>query len=192
MPGSEWNELRRQVLEALLAARSAPAPKAVRPYTLPAFAARPAGGTPALAARFERAGQLAALPETLTGRLAWLAVPVGEAAQVPAALRPRTLLELPRVQFGANEEKAAAALAACEGSGFAGVVLNNLAQFRFATSLPRYGGLGLNVTNPLAADEYRRLGAGRAACTPGNAAGRHAAHRPPACRRRRCATGISR
>lgn len=158
LPGSEWNELRRQVLEALLAARSAPAPKAVHPYTLPAFAARPAGGTPALAARFERAGQLAALPGTLTGRLAWLAVPVGEAAQVPAALRPRTLLELPRVQFGANEEKAAAALAACEGSGFAGVVLNNLAQFRFATSLPRYGGLGLNVTNPLAADEYRRLG----------------------------------
>ena len=51
-----------------------------------------------------------------------------------------------------------AALAACEESGFAGVVLNNLAQFRFATSLPRYGGLGLNVTNPLAADEYRRLG----------------------------------
>ena len=158
LPGSEWNELRRQVLEALLAARSAPAPKAVHPYTLPAFAARPAGGTPALAARFERAGQLAALPGTLTSRLAWLAVPVGEAAQVPAALRPRTLLELPRVQFGANEEKAAAALAACEGSGFAGVVLNNLAQFRFATSLPRYGGLGLNVTNPLAADEYRRLG----------------------------------
>ena len=38
------------------------------------------------------------------------------------------------------------------------MVLNNLAQFRFDTALPRFGGLGLNLTNPLAAEQYRRLG----------------------------------
>lgn len=158
LPGSEWNELRRQALEQLLSARSAPAPKPTRPYAPPVFGARPAGPAPALAARFESAEQAAGLPPALLERLQWLAVPVGEGPRLPAALRPRTLLELPRVQFGANEGKTAAALAACEGLGFGGVVLNNLAQFRFAAPLPRYGGLGLNVTNPLAADEYRALG----------------------------------
>ena len=158
LPGSEWNELRRTVLDQLLADRSAPAPKEVRPFALPAFSLRPAAGSPKPAARFETADQLLGLPGALRDRLAFWVLPAAEVPRLPEPLRPRTLAELPRVQFGAAEPAARRALAACEGLGLAGAVLNNLAQFRFDTALPRFGGLGLNLTNPLAAEQYRRLG----------------------------------
>lgn len=154
LPGSEWNELRREVLERLLEFRSAPAPKSVQPSSLPVWAPR-RPGVPTLAARFERAEQI---PADLTDRLAFLVLPVSQAAQLPEALRSRTLLELPRVCFGAAEEAVKAALAGCEGQGFRGVVLNNPAHLRYATSLPQYGGMGLNVTNPVAAGRWRELG----------------------------------
>lgn len=154
LPGSEWNELRRDVLERLLEFRSAPAPKEVRPCPLPDLAPR-RPGVPNLAARFERADQI---PTDLTDKLAFLVVPIAQAAQLPEALRSRTLLELPRVCFGAAEDGVKAALAACEGQNFKGVVLNNPAHLRYAISLPRYGGMGLNVTNPMAAGRWRELG----------------------------------
>ena len=81
-----------------------------------------------------------------------------QAAKLPEALYARTLLELPRVCFGAGEETAKKALAACEGLGFRGVVLNNPAHLRYTTSLPRFGGMGLNVTNPVSAGRWRELG----------------------------------
>ena len=154
LPGSEWNELRRDVLERLLEFRSAPAPKTVHPCPLPGFASR-RPGRPKLAARFERADQI---PVDLAGRLEFLVLPVAEAPRLPEALRPRTLLELPRVCFGVGETAAQTALATCDGQGYRGVVLHNPAQLRYATSLPRYGGMGLNVTNPLAAARWRELG----------------------------------
>lgn len=154
LPGSEWNELRRDVLERLLEFRSTPAPKAVHPCPLPDWTPR-RPGRPRLAARFERADQI---PAELVQKLEFLVLPVAEAARLPEALRCRTLLELPRVCFGAGETAAQAALTACEGQGYGGVVLNNPAQLRYATFLPRYGGMGLNVTNPLAAARWRELG----------------------------------
>ena len=58
-----------------------------------------------------------------------------------------------------NHEDTMRRLAALEGSDFAGVVANNLAQFGYASPLPVFGGLGLNVTNPMSAAEYVCLGA---------------------------------
>ena len=57
LPGSAWNELRRDALDKLLQKRGAAAPHAVQPYTLPDFAAHPAGGLPALMARFATVAQ---------------------------------------------------------------------------------------------------------------------------------------
>lgn len=154
LPGSEWNELRRDALERLLEFRSAPAPKAVHPFPLPVWTPR-RPGRPKLAARFERADQI---PADLAKNLEFLVLPVAEAAKLPETLRGCTLLELPRVCFGAAETAVQAALAACEGQGYRGVELNNPAQLRYATSLPRYGGMGLNITNPVSADRWRELG----------------------------------
>lgn len=156
IPGGVWNDLRRRALDGLLELRGAPTPLPVREFALPAFAPR-ASGTPILAARFALPEQI---PADLAGALRFLVLPLAQAQRLPQALRPCTLLELPRVFFGMAEEKAKQDLAACEGLGFGGVVLNNPAQLRWPTTLPRYGGLGLNLTNPLSAARWRQLGLG--------------------------------
>lgn len=154
LPGSAWNTLRRTALVQLLSARSAAQPHPVKAYALPDFPAH-ITGKPAITARFATVDQI---PTEWTGRLARLILPLEEAQRLPEDWRARTLLELPRVTFGAQEAKTAQALAACDGQGWAGVVINNLAQLQYATTLPRFGGLGLNVTNPLSARAYVQLG----------------------------------
>lgn len=156
LPGGAWNTLRRTALEQLLAARSAPTPLPVQAYSLPAFPLHPVG-QPAVMARFATIEQI---PTHLVSRLSRMAIPLAEAQRLPAAWRARTMLELPRITFGALEAQTAEVLAACEGQGWAGVILNNLAQMRFATTLPRFGGMGLNITNPLAARQYAEQGLG--------------------------------
>lgn len=155
LPGSAWNELRRDALDKLLQKRSAAAPHAVQPYTLPDFAAHPAGGLPALMARFATVAQC---PAEYAEPLHLLVFPLSEAAAVPAAWRKKTLLELPRITFGAAEAKTAAAVAALNPDEFGGLVINNPAQLRYTKNWRKYGGLGLNVTNPMSAARYAALG----------------------------------
>ena len=155
LPGSAWNELRRDALDKLLQKRSAAAPHAVQPYTLPDFAAHPAGGLPALMARFATVAQC---PAEYAEPLSLLVFPLSEAAAVPAAWRKKTLLELPRITFGAAEAKTAAAVAALNPEEFGGLVINNPAQLRYTKNWRKYGGLGLNVTNPMSAARYAALG----------------------------------
>ena len=60
--------------------------------------------------------------------------------------------------FGKGEQKTAARLDALQDAGFAGAVVNNPAQLRLADGWTLYGGLGLNVTNPMSAARYAALG----------------------------------
>ena len=157
LPGSAWNEMRREALDKLLQKRSEPAPLATKKITLPEYAEHEVGMIPQLAARFETAAQLPGAE--YLAKLRYLILPIREADAVPQPLRCKTLLELPRAAFGTVEPDTMRRLAALEGSGFAGVVANNLAQFGYASPLPVFGGLGLNVTNPMSAAEYVCLGA---------------------------------
>ena len=133
----------------------AAAPHAVQPYTLPDFAAHPAGVLPALMARFATVAQC---PAEYAEPLQLLVFPLSEAAAVPAAWRKKTLLELPRITFGTTEAKTAAAVAALNPDEFGGLVINNPAQLRYTKNWRKYGGLGLNVTNPMSAARYAALG----------------------------------
>lgn len=155
LPGSAWNELRREALETLLEKRSAVKPHAVHPYTAPVFATHSAGAVPALAARFSTAEQCSA---AFVDNLQWLIFPITEAEKVPAAWRSKTLLELPRVMFGKREAQIARQLDTLRDMDFAGAVANNAAHLLLAKGWPLYGGLGLNVTNPLSAARYAELG----------------------------------
>lgn len=155
LPGSVWNELRRESLETLLEKRSVVTPHAVHPYLPPRFAAHPVGAVPALAARFATVEQC---PADFADRLQWLIFPIDEAGTVPAAWRSKTLLELPRVMFGALEARTARQLKDLQSAGFAGVVANNAAHLLLAKDWPLYGGLGLNITNPMSATRYAELG----------------------------------
>ena len=60
--------------------------------------------------------------------------------------------------FGRLEQKTAARLDALQDAGFAGAVVNNPAQLRYTDGWTLYGGLGLNVTNPMSAARYAALG----------------------------------
>ena len=149
--------MRCAALDKLLQKRSEPAPLATKEITLPEYAEHEVGMIPQLAARFETAAQLPGAE--YLAKLRYLILPIREADAVPQPLRCKTLLELPRAAFGTVEPDTMRRLAALEGSGFAGVVANNLAQFGYASPLPVFGGLGLNVTNPMSAAEYVCLGA---------------------------------
>ena len=122
---------------------------------MPVYPAHSVGHIPELAARFARTAQC---PADSVEKLQWLVFPIAEADSIPAEWRGKTLLELPRVMFGKLEAKTAARLAALKDAGFAGAVVNNPAQLRYTDGWTLYGGLGLNITNPMSAARYTSLG----------------------------------
>ena len=155
LPGSAWNEMRREALDKLLEKRSEVTPHAVQAFEMPTYPAHTVGQLPALAARFANAAQC---PAEAVEKLQYLIFPITEAESIPEAWRGKTLLELPRVMFGRLEQKTAARLDALQDAGFAGAVVNNPAQLRYTDGWTLYGGLGLNVTNPMSAARYASLG----------------------------------
>ena len=155
VPGSAVNELRREALDKLLEKRSEVTPHAVQAFEMPTYPAHTVGQLPTLAARFANAAQC---PAEAAERLQYLIFPIAEAESIPEAWRGKTLLELPRVMFGRLEQKTAARLDALQDAGFAGAVVNNPAQLRYTDGWTLYGGLGLNVTNPMSAARYASLG----------------------------------
>ena len=155
LPGSVANDLRRRCLDALLEKRSQPHPLPVQACSLPAFTARTRGSQPKLAARFARVDQM----PRQAADLPLLIFPLWEAENVPAGLRGKTLIELPRAMYGIEEKVLRRVEKLRAEGGFKGFVINNLAQFRLTGDSPVYGGLGLNVTNPLSALRCGELGA---------------------------------
>ena len=155
LPGSAWNEMRREALDKLLEKRSIVQPHAIHPFEMPVYPAHSVGHIPELAARFARTAQC---PADSVEKLQRLVFPITEADSIPAEWRGKTLLELPRVMFGKLEAKTAACLAALKDAGFAGAVVNNPAQLRYIDGWTLYGGLGLNITNPMSAARYTSLG----------------------------------
>ncbi len=155
LPGSTVNELRRQALDALLQKRMAPRPWKTKEYTLPGLVKHPLPARPALWARFETWEQV---PQEALDGVERLILPIGQAEQVPEPWREKTILELPRAMFGALEADTARRIAATQEQGFAGYEANNIAHLRLAKGLPLSGGLGLNLTNGLAAQFYAQQG----------------------------------
>ncbi|MFV0411706.1 MAG: U32 family peptidase, partial [Oscillospiraceae bacterium] len=170
VPGPVLTALRRQALEGLLQLREArppplpfqkqPLPKAVVPARpLPGAAEEEAlrrkAGRPLLRARFETVGQM---PAGAPGLCSQLVFPLFEALVVPEALRAQSWLEMPRLLFGAREQKARQLVQQTAGLGFKGYIAQNIAHLQLCKGLPVYGGFGLNVTN---------LGAGAALLSAG-------------------------
>ena len=156
IPAGAVGELRREALDALLQKRSAPQPLPVTGWAVPEEPPRAVPARPALRARFAGWEQVPA--EQLDCLECWT-LPLAQAESVPPEYRARTILELPRVMFGALEEDTARRMAAAAPLGFAGFEAGNIAHFGLGAGLPLHGGMGLNVTNPLAAQEYAALGA---------------------------------
>ena len=155
IPGSAVNELRREALDALLKKREVLRPW---PTTEEHAAALPQRTLPphrTLRARFERWDQV---PERALDGVEYLILPIAQADRVPREWRAKTILELPRVMFGALEQDTARRIAATQDAGFAGYEASNIAHLRLCRGLPMTGGFGLNITNNVAAQFYAEQG----------------------------------
>ncbi len=108
-----------------------------------------------LRARFERWDQV---PERALDGVEYLILPIAQADRVPREWRAKTLLELPRVMFGALEQDTARRIVATQDAGFAGYEVSNIAHLRLCRGLPMTGGFGLNITNNVAAQFYAEQG----------------------------------
>ena len=155
LPGSAVNEMRRAALESLLQKREAPRPWPVQPVQLPQPVRRTLPPDRTLRARFERWDQVPT--EALAG-VDRLILPIGQAGFVPPEWRDKTILELPRMMFGALEQDTARRILQTQDQGFAGYEASNIAHLRLCRGLPLSGGFGLNITNPLAAQFYADQG----------------------------------
>ena len=151
IPGGAVNELRREALDALLKKREVLRPWPTTEEHVPALPLRTLPSRRTLRARFENWEQV---PERALDGIEYLILPIAQADRVPREWREKTLLELPRVMFGALEEDTARRIAATQDAGFAGYEVSNIAHLRLCRGLPMTGGFGLNVTNQMAAQFY--------------------------------------
>ena len=155
IPGSAVNELRREALDALLKKREVLRPWPTTEEHVAALPRRTLPPRRTLRARFERWDQV---PERALDGVEYLILPIAQADRVPREWRAKTLLELPRVMFGALEQDTARRIAATQDAGFAGYEVSNIAHLRLCRGLPMTGGFGLNITNNVAAQFYAEQG----------------------------------
>ena len=155
IPGSAVNELRREALDALLKKREVLRPWSTTEEHVAALPQRTLPPRRTLRARFERWDQV---PERALDGVEYLILPIAQADRVPREWRAKTLLELPRVMFGALEQDTARRIAATQDAGFAGYEVSNIAHLRLCRGLPMTGGFGLNITNNVAAQFYAEQG----------------------------------
>ena len=155
IPGSAVNELRREALDALLKKREVLRPWPTTEEHVAALPQRTLPPRRTLRARFERWEQV---PERVLDGVEYLILPIAQADRVPREWRAKTLLELPRVMFGALEQDTARRIAATQDAGFAGYEVSNIAHLRLCRGLPMTGGFGLNITNNVAAQFYAEQG----------------------------------
>ena len=155
IPGSAVNELRREALDALLKKREVLRPWPTTEEHVAALPQRTLPPRRTLRARFERWEQV---PERALDGVEYLVLPIAQADRVPREWRAKTLLELPRVMFGALEQDTARRIAATQDAGFAGYEVSNIAHLRLCRGLPMTGGFGLNITNNVAAQFYAEQG----------------------------------
>ena len=155
VPGSAVNELRREALDALLKKREVLRPWPTTEEHVAALPQRTLPPRRTLRVRFERWDQV---PERALDGVEYLILPIAQADREPREWRAKTLLELPRVMFGALEQDTARRIAATQDAGFAGYEASNIAHLRLCRGLPMTGGFGLNITNNVAAQFYAEQG----------------------------------
>ena len=155
IPGSAVNELRREALDVLLKKREVLRPWPTTEEHVAALPQRTLPPRRTLRARFERWEQV---PGRALDGVEYLILPIAQADRVPREWRAKTILELPRVMFGALEQDTARRIAATQDAGFAGYEVSNIAHLRLCRGLPMTGGFGLNITNNVAAQFYAEQG----------------------------------
>ena len=164
-PAPPGTELRREALDKLLEKRSEVTPHAVQAFEMPTYPAHAVGQLPALAARFANAGPV---PGGGGGEAAIPDFPDHRSREHPRGMAGENAAGAAAGHVRQARAKTAARLDALQDAGFAGGGGQQPAQLRYTDGWTLYGGLGLNVTNPMSAARYASPGgAGHAFAAPG-------------------------
>lgn len=167
LPKSALNALRRQVVEQLTETRSR-RPEIPFARNLPKPAPRLAAQTQSAWGRLSRWEQL---PDGWEEKLKLAILPLEELLSLPEgspAPVKKLAAEAPRMLFGKEEEKFAQQLDTLKEKGITKLLVHGLAQLRIGKQkgFTLLGSPFLNITNPVALEQYRQLGIKKAILSP--------------------------
>ncbi len=152
MPLSGINAARRALAEILLAQRETVIPHKVEEYEIPAVKHR--FTAPELVARFENPDQI---PMDKCHLFKYVTLPIEYADSIPDAIKNKVILELSRDIFG-KEEKIQAQVNGAKASGFTRFSVQNIGHIPLVQGCEIFSSFTLNISNSLAAMEYKQLG----------------------------------
>ena len=152
MPLSGINAARRDIVAQLLAKREEVKPWPVSEYRIEKPVAAKRDGK--LVARFETVSQI---PMDLCCEYEYITLPLEEWEKVPAEIKDKAVLELSRDIFG-KEDKIRKLVDTAKANGFTRFCVQNIGHIPLVKGTEVWSSFTLNVSNSLAATEYRRLG----------------------------------
>ena len=152
MPLSGINAARRALAEILLAQRETVVPHSVKEYEIPAVKHR--FTNPELVARFENIDQL---PMDMCHLFKYITLPLEYADKTPETLKNKVVFELSRDIFG-KEDKIKAQVDGAKRMGFTRFSVQNIGHIPMVQGCEIFSSFTLNISNSLAAMEYKNLG----------------------------------
>lgn len=156
LPAASLNAMRREGLDALLAAREAPMPRPFLDTVPPTYAPHSANTPPGLRLRFASVAQLWDGIEAEQ-----LSLPVGEVNEtLISQYDGRLVAELPALIFPGEEAAISHALGLLKAAGLRQAICHNLGAIALvqAAGLWPLGGYGLNILNTTALEAYATMG----------------------------------
>ena len=160
MPLSAINAARRSLAEILLAQRETVVPHPVQEYKIPSVKHRYTD--PELVARFENIDQI---PMEYIHLFKYVTLPIEYQAETPDALKNKVIFELSRDIFGI-EDKIRQQIETAKQNGFTRFCVQNIGHIPLVQGCEIFSSFTLNISNSLAAQEYKNLGVNTITISP--------------------------
>ncbi len=160
IPLSAVNSARRQLVEKLLAKREEVVPHKVCEYVIPKQL--PRFSHPKLVARFENIEQI---PFNICDRFEYITIPIEYIDVIPTEIENKVVLELSRDLFG-KESQIKRQVEDAKNKGYNRFCVQNIGHIPFVKGCEIFSSFTLNISNSLAATEYKTLGVNTITVSP--------------------------
>ena len=152
IPLPEVNKAKKELARKLLEAREKVNDYRLQDYTLPEFSKRKSA--PQLIARFENVLQR---PTEKLDRFSYIIFPLEQARQISDRLKDKAVLEMSRDIFG-REDRLKQQVENAKSLGFNRFCVGNIGHIPLVEGCEIFSSFTLNISNSLAALEYKKLG----------------------------------
>ena len=160
MPLSAINAARRSLAEILLTQRETVVPHPVQEYKIPSVKHRYTD--PELVVRFENIDQI---PMEYIHLFKYVTLPIEYQAETPDTLKNKVIFELSRDIFG-REDKIRQQIETAKQNGFTRFCVQNIGHIPLVQGCEIFSSFTLNISNSLAAQEYKNLGVNTITISP--------------------------